>query len=67
LIITIGLAFFAQAIGTAAFIYYGPEIILNTHSDVEGIEEHEEGALILDNFIVFSFAIGNLASAFIIK
>lgn len=28
LIVTVGLSFFSQAIGTAAFIYYGPEIIL---------------------------------------
>lgn len=66
LIIVTGLSFFSQAIGTAAFIYYGPEIILNTHTDIDEIEEEEESAVILDNVIVLSFAIGNLASAYII-
>ena len=40
---------------------------MNTHSDIEGIDEHEESAVILDNAILLSYAAGNLASAFIME
>lgn len=42
--ICIGLAFFSQAVGTSAFLYYGPEIIINSHPDLDSIDEQEESA-----------------------
>lgn len=39
LFICFGLAFFSQAVGTSAFLYYGAEIFYETQADIEGIEE----------------------------
>jgi len=37
-----------------------------TQADVDGIDEHEESAVILDDFIIGAFILGNLLSAFLI-
>jgi len=37
-----------------------------TQADVDGIDEHEESAVILDDFIIGAFILGNLVSAFLI-
>jgi len=66
LFICFGLAFFAQAVGTSAFLYYGAEIFYETQADIEGIEERQESAIILDDFVLGFFVIGNLISAFVI-
>jgi len=65
-LICLGLSFFAQAVGTSAFLYYGSEIFYMTQADVENIDEREESAIILDDFILGAFVIGNLISAFAI-
>jgi hypothetical protein len=64
--ICLGLSFFGQAVGTSAFLYYGAEIFYETQADLEGIDERQESALILDDFVLGAFVIGNLISAFII-
>jgi MFS family permease len=66
LFICLGLAFFGQAVGTSAFLYYGAEIFYETQADVDGIEERQESAIILDDFVLGAFVIGNLISAFVI-
>tara|TARA_B110000285_G_scaffold202218_1_gene237399 strand:+ start:354 stop:692 length:339 start_codon:yes stop_codon:yes gene_type:complete len=65
-LICLGLAFFSQAAGTSAFLYYGAEIFFQTQADVDGIDERHEGAIILDDFVLVAFVIGNLISAFLI-
>jgi MFS family permease len=65
-LISLGLAFFSQAVGISAFLYYGSEIFMMTQADVDGIDEHEESAVILDDFIIGAFILGNLLSAFLI-
>jgi len=57
---------FGQLCGISAFLYYGPEVIKQTDADVPHIEEKNESADILDNFIVVSFVLGNLISAILI-
>jgi SP family myo-inositol transporter-like MFS transporter 13 len=37
-----------------------------TQADVDGIDEHEESAVILDDFIIGAFILGNLVSASLI-
>lgn len=37
-----------------------------TGADVEGIEEKHESAIILDDFVLIAYVIGNLISAFLI-
>lgn len=66
LFLCLGLAFFSQAVGTSAFLYYGAEIFYQTQSDIEGIEERQESAIILDDFVLGFFVVGNLISAFLI-
>jgi len=66
LFICLGLAFFAQAVGTSAFLYYGAEIFYETQADIDGIEERQESAIILDDFVLGFFVLGNLISAFVI-
>lgn len=66
LFLCLGLAFFSQAVGTSAFLYYGAEIFYETQSDLEGIEERQESAIILDDFVLGFFVVGNLISAFLI-
>lgn len=66
LFICLGLAFFAQAVGTSAFLYYGAEIFYETQADVDGIDERQESAIILDDFVLGFFVVGNLISAFLI-
>lgn len=64
--ICLALSFFAQAVGTSAFLYYGSEIFYETQADLDEIEEREESAIILDDFILGFFVLGNLISAFVI-
>ena len=64
--LAVGLASFNQLVGTSAFLYYGPEVFAMADSDVTGINEKEESADILDNFIVCAFVLGNLLSAYLI-
>jgi hypothetical protein len=47
-------------------LYYGTEIFYETQADLDGLEEREESALILDDFILGAFVVGNLISAFVI-
>ena len=65
-LLSLGLAFFSQAAGTSAFLYYGAEIFYVTGADVDSIDERHESAIILEDFVLVAYVIGNLISAFLI-
>jgi len=62
LLLCIGLAFFSQALGTSAFLYYGAEIFLETGADPAGETDHEHGADTLDNITIVTFVFGSFIS-----
>lgn len=65
--ISLGLAAFAQLVGTSAFLYYGPSVLKDTQIDVSNIQDQDESADIIDNFIIIFFVLGNLVSAMLIN